>query len=130
MYSFYNRSLKIVTTKSITSNDVFRFTADNNFILSAKDKLTLTGFQLYQNYPNPFNPSTVISYQLGVNSKVSLKIYDILGNEVAILVNEEQQAGFHNYELGIRNYELSSGVYFYQLRAGSFVETRKFILMK
>lgn len=126
----FGDSLKIVTIKPLTSNDVFRFTADNNFVLSAKDKSMLTGFQLYQNYPNPFNPSTVISYQLPVDSKVSLKIFDVLGNEVATLVNEEQVAGFHSYELGIRNYELSSGVYFYQLRAGSFVETRKFILMK
>ncbi|MCK9424638.1 MAG: T9SS type A sorting domain-containing protein [Ignavibacteriaceae bacterium] len=123
-------TLKIVTIKPITANDVFRFTADKDFILSVKDKLALSGFQLYQNYPNPFNPSTVISYRLAINSKVNLKIFDILGNEIATLVNEEQQAGMHNYELGIRNYELSSGVYFYQLRAGNFVETKKFILMK
>ncbi|MDP3148735.1 MAG: T9SS type A sorting domain-containing protein [Ignavibacteria bacterium] len=129
-------TLKIVTTKSITSNDVFRFTADNNFVLSAKDKSILTGFQLFQNYPNPFNPLTVISYQLAVNSKVSLKIFDILGKEIATLVDEEQHAGTYSVKFDATNNHklttntLSSGVYFYQLRAGSFVETKKFILMK
>jgi N-acetylmuramoyl-L-alanine amidase/5-hydroxyisourate hydrolase-like protein (transthyretin family) len=87
-------------------------------------------YSLDQNYPNPFNPETVISYQLPENSFVTLKIFDVLGNEVAILVNESQQAGKHNYELGIRNYELSSGVYFYQLRAGDFIQTKKMIVLK
>ena len=91
-------------------------------------------FELFQNYPNPFNPSTVISYQLSVFSKVSLKVFDILGTEVATLVNEEKPAGSYNYELGIRNYELSSGVYFYQLRSsfsgGSFLQTKKMIILK
>jgi hypothetical protein len=88
------------------------------------------GFSLEQNYPNPFNPSTVISYQVAVNGKVCLIVYDVLGNEVVTLVNEEKQAGRYNYELGIRNYELSSGVYFYQLRAGNFVQTKKMIYLK
>jgi len=87
-------------------------------------------FCLSQNYPNPFNPSTVISYQLPVMSKVMLKIYDLLGREVATLVNEEQSAGKYNYELGIRNYELSSGIYFYRLQAGDFIETRKMLVIK
>ncbi|MDP3148714.1 MAG: T9SS type A sorting domain-containing protein [Ignavibacteria bacterium] len=91
---------------------------------------TVAGFLLKQNYPNPFNPTTVISYQLPVGSYVTLKIFNVLGKEVANLVNEEQNAGVLNYELGIRNYELSSGVYFYQLRAGKFVETKKFVLLK
>lgn len=96
----------------------------------------ISSFALNQNYPNPFNPSTVISYQLAVNSKVNLKIYDILGNEVATLVNEEQVAGNHTYKFDASNNHqqtsntLSSGVYFYQLRAGSFVDTKKFIMMK
>ena len=129
-------TLKIMTIKPITSNDVFRFTANKDYILSVKDRLALTGFQLYQNFPNPFNPSTVISYQLAVNSKVSLKIYDILGNEMATLVNEEQPVGYYSVKFDAANNHqlttntLSSGVYFYQLRAGNFVETKKFILMK
>ena len=87
-------------------------------------------FQLFQNYPNPFNPSTVISWQLAVDSNVSLKIFDVLGKEIATLVNEAQQAGTHNYELGIRNYELSGGVYYYMLTAGNFVETKGMIYFK
>jgi hypothetical protein len=87
-------------------------------------------FALLQNYPNPFNPSTVISYQLPVNSFVTLKVYDMLGKELVTLVNKEQKAGRFNYELGITNYELSSGVYFYQLRAGDFMQTKKMVVLK
>jgi len=87
-------------------------------------------FGMFQNYPNPFNPSTVISYQLPVRSFVSLKLYDITGVEIATLVNEEREAGVHNYELRITNSELVSGVYIYRLRAGDFVSTRKMIIMK
>ncbi|MFA6978509.1 MAG: T9SS type A sorting domain-containing protein [Ignavibacteriaceae bacterium] len=85
-------------------------------------------FQLNQNYPNPFNPSTVISFQLSVKSKVSLKVYDVLGNEVATLVNEEKPAG--NYKIDFKGNNLASGIYFYTLRAGSFVQSRKMILLK
>lgn len=96
----------------------------------AKEETTPETFQLFTNYPNPFNPSTVISWQLSVGSFVTLKIYDVLGTEIATLVNEEQQAGQHNYELGMRNYELSGGVYYYTLKAGNFVETKGMIYLK
>ena len=89
-----------------------------------------TGFSLQQNYPNPFNPSTIISWQLAVDSYVTLKIYDSLGREVATLVNEFQRAGVYNSQFSIRNTQLSSGVYFYQLQAGNFVETKKLVLLK
>ncbi len=87
-------------------------------------------FALQQNFPNPFNPETKISWQLAVRSFVTLKVYDVLGNEVAVLVNEEQSEG--NYRVGFnnKNNELSSGVYFYQLRAGDFVQTKKMILLR
>jgi len=85
-------------------------------------------FALYQNYPNPFNPSTVISWQLAVGSQVSLKVYDVLGNEVATLVNEEKAAG--KYQVKFDGSKLTSGVYFYKLSAGAFTDTKKFILMK
>jgi len=85
-------------------------------------------FSLSQNYPNPFNPSTVISYQLSVSSKVSLRVFDILGNEVAVLVDEEQQAGYHKVTFNVNN--ISTGVYFYQLKAGEFVNTKKLVLIK
>jgi hypothetical protein len=92
----------------------------------------VSDFKLEQNYPNPFNPSTVISYQLPVNGNVILKVYDILGNEVVTLVNEEQPAG--KYEVDFNSSSIkhlpSSGIYFYQLKAGSFIETKKMILLK
>ncbi len=88
-------------------------------------------FYLFQNYPNPFNPSTVISYQLAASSNVTLKIYDILGNEVATLIdNEWKEAGFYNFQLTTNNYQLTTGVYFYRLQAGDFSATKKFVLLK
>lgn len=85
-------------------------------------------FILEQNYPNPFNPVTVISYQLSVNSYVTLKIFDILGKEVETLVNEQQQAG--SYKVQFNASHLASGVYLYKLQAGSFTAVKKFVFMK
>jgi hypothetical protein len=95
-------------------------------------------FQLHQNYPNPFNPSTIISYSIpGTDNPhpggargglVNLKVYDVLGNEIAILVNEEKPAG--QYTVEFDGSALTSGIYFYQLRYGSFMETRKMVLMR
>ena len=87
-----------------------------------------TELTLYQNYPNPFNPSTTIKYQLPASSKVTFKIYDVQGNEVITLLNEEKEAGTYEVMFDAINY--SSGVYFYRLQAGSFVETKKMVLMK
>jgi len=94
-------------------------------------------FQLSQNYPNPFNPSTSIQYAISSTQLVTLKVYDLLGREVATLVNEEKPAGSYSVEFRMQNLptgqaglELSSGIYFYKLQAGSFVETKKMILMK
>jgi outer membrane protein assembly factor BamB len=85
-------------------------------------------FSLSQNYPNPFNPSTVISYQLPVVSKVTLIVYDLLGREIAVLVNEEKQPGVYEIEFDASNF--SSGIYLYRIKAGSFMETRKMILLR
>ncbi|MFA5831869.1 MAG: SBBP repeat-containing protein [Bacteroidota bacterium] len=85
-------------------------------------------FTLQQNYPNPFNPSTVISYQLPVNSKVTLEIYDVLGREVATLVNEEQSAGWK--EVRWNASKVSSGIYFYKIQAGNYVEVKKMLVVK
>ena len=87
-------------------------------------------FNLNQNYPNPFNPSTTIKYQIPRLSFVTLNVYDVLGNEVALLVNEEKPAGKYRVEFRIANLELSSGIYFYQLRTGEFVESKKMVLLK
>lgn len=90
----------------------------NNFVLPKE-------FLLQQNYPNPFNPSTKISWQSPVSGWQTLKVYDVLGNEVATLVNEYKSAGSYEIE-----FNPSSSVYFYRLKAGDYVETKKMILLK
>jgi hypothetical protein len=85
-------------------------------------------FLLEQNYPNPFNPSTTIRYQLPVASEVKLEVYDVLGKKIATLVNERQSAG--SYQVVWNASGLSSGTYFYRLQAGTFVETKKMIMVK
>ena len=87
-----------------------------------------SGFLLSQNFPNPFNPSTKIKYSVPQTSNVVVKVFDILGNEIETLVNEEKSAG--TYELMWNAANLPSGVYFYQLKAGDFVQTKKMILIK
>ncbi len=92
------------------------------------DVLEPLNFSLDQNYPNPFNPTTTIKFNIAENSFVSLKVFDILGNEVADLLNETKDAGL--YEINFNANNLSSGVYFYRLQAGSFTELRKMNLLK
>jgi hypothetical protein len=89
-------------------------------------------FSLEQNFPNPFNPSTVIRYQLPLSSNVTLKVFDVLGNEVATLVNEYKSTGRYEVEFNTSsiNRQTSSGIYFYQLKAGDYIQTKKMILMK
>jgi hypothetical protein len=91
-------------------------------------------FALEQNYPNPFNPGTVISYKLGVSGRVTLKIFDILGNEVSTLVDKWQSSGIHKVDFKASKTtsgrQLSSGIYFYRLNAGGFVQVKKMMLLK
>ncbi|MEW5925194.1 MAG: T9SS type A sorting domain-containing protein, partial [Candidatus Zixiibacteriota bacterium] len=85
-------------------------------------------YELGQNYPNPFNPSTIIAYQIPRNGHVSIKVYDALGQEVATLVDEEKPAG--NYQVEFNTVNLSSGIYFYEMRSGEFTTIKKCCLMK
>jgi hypothetical protein len=89
-------------------------------------------FALLQNYPNPFNPSTLIRYSLEKPVRVSLKVYNMLGNAVATLVDGPQEAGSYSITLNSNDgtLNIASGVYFYRLEAGSFVSTKKLILIK
>lgn len=87
-----------------------------------------TEYALDQNYPNPFNPATTINYQIPVDANISLKIYDVLGNEVAELVSEFKTAGY--YEVKFNAGKLTSGVYFYRIESDNFTQTRKMLLMK
>jgi hypothetical protein len=89
---------------------------------------TPASYLLQQNYPNPFNPSTKINYSIPAISFITLKVYDVLGNEVATLLNEEKPAG--SYEVDFSASGLTSGIYFYKLTAGSFVETKKMLMIK
>jgi len=86
------------------------------------------GFILMQNYPNPFNSTSVIKYSIPQSSQVSLNIINVLGSEIETLINEEKPVG--TYELEWNAASLPSGVYFYRLQAGDFVQTRKMILLK
>jgi hypothetical protein len=85
-------------------------------------------FELSQNYPNPFNPTTEINFEIPKSEFVSLKIYNILGKEVAVLVNEEKRSG--SYNIRFNGNELSGGVYFYRLQAGKNISTKKMIILK
>ena len=92
------------------------------------NNIELNSFKLSQNYPNPFNPSTTINFVVPYQTRVTLKIYNVLGSEVATLVNEEKPAGSYNVTFNAGN--LASGVYFYQLKAGNFISTKKLMLVK
>jgi hypothetical protein len=85
-------------------------------------------FELQQNYPNPFNPATIIHYQLSGNVFVTLKIYDVLGREIRLLVYERQKAG--SYSVTFNGDNVPSGVYFYNLQAGTYNDTKKLVLLK
>lgn len=100
---------------------------------NADTKELPSALSLSQNYPNPFNPETTISYKVQAASKVSLKVYDLLGREVATLVDEYKQPGSYTVAFNVEarhGVSLQSGVYFYRLQAGSFSETKKMILLK
>ncbi|MEE9574420.1 MAG: T9SS type A sorting domain-containing protein, partial [Candidatus Neomarinimicrobiota bacterium] len=111
-----------------------------NGILTSIDSLSQdnkdtnpSDFVLSQNYPNPFNPTTKIRYSISQTSNVIIKVFDILGNEIETLVNEQKPAGTYEVEFSVGQnsvLSLSSGIYFYQLRAGKFIETKKMILQK
>jgi len=137
---FTNDSGKVVLANIIPDGGVVSL-----FKMSISGTEDVTDFipdeiQLFQNYPNPFNPSTIIQYSVSNKQFINLKVYDILGNEIATLVNEEKTAGTYEVEFsyGLNHQNLPSGVYFYQLRAGNpstgsgqvFVETKKMILLR
>ena len=115
----------ITETKRIVEN------ISGKYITEVKEKKIVVvpeNCTLHQNYPNPFNPTTTLSYSIPKKGMVELKVYDVLGREVATLVDKEQHAG--SYDLQFDASSLTSGIYFYQLRAGGFVESRKMVLLK
>jgi len=102
-------------TQNPTSVDDDKFNQPDDFVLS-------------QNFPNPFNPATTIRYSIPIQSRVTIKVFDILGKEINTLIDEEKEQGVYTVRFDTSN--LSSGIYFYKLQSGSFVETKKMILMK
>lgn len=116
------------------SNFILRagFWYQTRHLITSVDRLPETNlpaeFLLWQNYPNPFNPSTTISYTVPKRSQVTLKIYDVLGRVLQTLVEETQDAGVYKVRLDASG--LASGVYFYRFMGGSFVDTKKLILLR
>jgi aminopeptidase N len=146
--TFSDATDTLVTINNDVNNEVFNFLfskepinlvfdpqsniilkAANTTLVSVEDGEQLPlEFKLEQNYPNPFNPSTTIRFTLPEKEFVTLKIYDVMGDEVAVLLNEEKETGSHSIEFDASR--LASGTYFYKLQAGNNIETRKMILLK
>jgi hypothetical protein len=108
----------------MTFVDTFTVTS----VKEIKDEEKPTDFVLYQNYPNPFNPATIINFELAEETNVTIKVYDILGRVVTELVNGNLNEGKHKVNFNAAN--LTNGVYFYTIEAGSFRDTKKMILLK
>ncbi|HEY4754787.1 MAG TPA: T9SS type A sorting domain-containing protein [Ignavibacteriaceae bacterium] len=127
LYSFLDSKIQSGTyayrLKQIDYNGTFKYS--HEIQIDVKAPLT---FSLNQNYPNPFNPSTKISWQLPVDAHQTLRVYDVLGNEVVTLIDDFKPAG--NYEIEFTSEGLSSSVYFYQLQAGNFVQIKKMVLIR
>jgi len=100
-----------------------------NIVNVDKPKLSFPNkFKLYNNFPNPFNPTTTISFTVSEHSFITLKVYDILGNEVAVLINEEKPAGYYSVEFNAA--DLPSGIYIYRLTSGNYSSAKKLILLR
>lgn len=107
--------------------------SDGSFSYSNEIEVNIeipTEYVLHQNYPNPFNPNTVINYNIPKAGLVTLKVYNVLGKEIATLVNEQKDAGRYSVELNAAKTGMNSGIYFYKLEAGSFKSTKKMIILK
>jgi len=114
---------------SISDSNMSFYDSYSIIITDKKDEIAVLGeYILEQNYPNPFNPKTTIMYQIKERTNVELKIFDVLGREVETILNNQQDAG--TYKLEFNAEKLSSGVYFYRVHAGNFIQTRKMILIK
>ncbi len=112
----------------IDEEDDVIFLFNNNSPTNAGEKTIPLETRLHQNYPNPFNPTTVISYQLTTDGFVTLKVFDVLGREVAVLINGEMEPGKHDVTWNA--HDVAAGVYVYQLKAGEYVESKKLVLIK
>jgi Secretion system C-terminal sorting domain len=140
----YNGSIYLIEADKESPRNIYCTTNFERTAIRLLDTFTVTGvnevnnlipeeFHLYQNYPNPFNPTTSIQYAISSRQFVSLMVYDVLGSEVATLVNEEQPAGSYEIKFSASGGDASvlpSGIYFYRLQAGNFNETKKMVLLR
>ncbi|KAB2845854.1 MAG: T9SS type A sorting domain-containing protein, partial [Ignavibacterium sp.] len=118
-----------VTVANATSGEGFIVWSVDNVIVGVDNEgIMLSDFSLFQNYPNPFNPSTTILYEIPEIQHITIRVFDLLGKEVATLVDEEKHAGKYSVDFDGRN--LSTGMYIYKIQAGSFTQTKKMILLK
>ena len=129
-------SVKLIVSNGVTTDTLLRedyITVSGPSGVEIIDSEVPNSFSLSQNYPNPFNPTTKISWQSPVYSHQSLKVFDILGNEVATLIDEYKPAGSYEVEFSVEAIQRiapTSGIYFYTLTAGQYIETKKMILLK
>ena len=125
----FMQSANIVFGYAVSSGgNVIKLNDTLQVLTSTGNNSVVSDFSLSQNYPNPFNPATTIQYSLALNSNVRISIFDALGREVAVPVNEVKQAG--SYELSFDGSDLSSGIYYYRINAGNFTDIKKMILIK
>ncbi len=123
----YNKRDNILAVPNFYFNSVDLIPVSLSSVEEEKSTLTEL-FELYQNYPNPFNPITKIKYEIPQSANALLKVYDVLGNEIVTLVNEEKPAG--SYQIEFEGVDLPSGIYFYQLKSDSYINTKKMVLLK
>jgi hypothetical protein len=127
-------ALNSITVAKNYASNIIKYCKSNfpNSILTGIRDIsyTVNNFRLDQNYPNPFNPSTKIRYSVKINSLVTIKVYNILGKQVAVLLNENKNPGEYTVDFNAGKFNLSSGVYFYRMTSGSFTSVKKMILLK
>ncbi len=125
---YYYESNNDFYARTLFNSIVYKCNIQESPPEDVEEDIIITEYKLFQNHPNPFNPGTVISYKLPFGGEVELKVYDLLGREVAKLVDEYKQAG--TYTETFHGTSLPSGIYFYTLKAGDYIETKKMVLMK
>ena len=128
-----NDNLSLVLTQdwfnsSWTNNSKGLYSYNNPTATDNKNDYAPLVFKLMQNYPNPFNPSTIISYSLALESKVTIKIYNLLGQEIKTLVNRTESTG--NHQITFNAGDLPSGIYLYRMQAGDYIQIKKMVLLK
>ncbi len=132
--AFFNGAIDDIRiyTRALSETEIQQLYLENGWGSSTqvvKLNNTIDGhFEVYQNYPNPFNPSTTINYSIAASGHVSIKVYDMLGREIATLIDEEKSSG--NYTCKFNGVNMPSGVYFYRIKAGNFSSTKKLVLLK